>query len=275
MTMQKLLKRIHILGTAWFLFCAAALLVISLRQAGVNWWLIFSISGYSVVLFTFLLAFYLFALFRGVVRAQCVEEHPLSTSPAYLFMYDTAPFWGAVAGLVVSFGVADWTAAARMITEGTLGMTFVTWVILDSMVGAGESMLPKSILHRSKRLAHARAEKQRIQKENAALLESLERSEVNLRRNWEETFRDIAASLAELYCSGKSDIQQVKQLAVETGAKAWQVGKLPCMRFVQQMILSEMNRCSGEWRIDFPAIWWDGIGSWRRPKDMAASILCS
>ena len=271
MKMQRLLKRIHISGTAWFLFCAAALLVISLRQVGVNWWVIFSISGYSAVLFTFLLAFYLFALFRGVVRAQYAEEHPLSTSPAYLFLYDSAPFLGAITGMLGSIGVGDWPALLRMVTEGTLGMTFVTWVVLDSVVGGIESMLPQSIHHRSRRLAEARAEKQRIQQDNAAMLKSLEQRERELHRHWETAFRDEAKMLAELYCDGDSDHEQLQSRTAEAGAKAWQMGKISCMRFVHRMILEEMNRRPEGRHVDYATLWWDGIGSWRRPRESVFS----
>ena len=271
MKTQRLLKRIHIFGTAWFLFCAGALLVISLRQVGVNWWVIFSISGYSAVLFMFLLAFYLFALFRGVVRAQCVEEHPLSTSTAYLFLYDSAPFLGAAAGLLGSLGISDWPAVMRMVTEGTIGMTFVTWVVLDSLVGGVESMLPQSVAHRSRRLDEARAEKLRIQQDNAAMLDSLERRERELHRDWEAAFRDVAVKLAELYCGGDGDYEQLQSCTVEAGAKAWQMGKISCMRFVHRMILEEMNRRPGGWHVDYATLWWDGIGSWRRPRESVLS----
>ena len=273
MTMQRLLKRIHIMGTAWFMVCAAALLVISLRQAGVNWWLIFSISGYSMVIFVFLLAFYLFALFRGVVRAQCAEEHPLSTSPAYLIFYDSAPFLGAIAGLASGYGISDNLAIARMITEGTLGMTFVTWVVIDSAVGIIEATLPQSIHHRSRRLAEMRAKKRRIQQENAVMLESLEQRERDMRQNWEETFRGMAAKLAELYCSPNADLRLIQTLTAEVGAKAWQVGKISCMRFVHEMILQEMNRRPEKYSVDYATLWWDGIGNWRRPKELKTSLV--
>ncbi|NLW83236.1 MAG: hypothetical protein GXY41_02355 [Phycisphaerae bacterium] len=273
MTTQRLLKRIHILGTAWFTCCAAALLVISLRQAGFRWWVIFSISGYSAVLFAFLLTFYLFALYRGVARAQYAQEHPLSTSPAYLFFYDSAPFWGAVAGLFCSFDIPDWTLSARMVAEGTLGMTFMTWVILDSVVGGVESILPKSVRHRTERIAKANAEKERIQRENAALLASLEQSEKILRGQWEAAFRDIAAELAGLYCGGKGEPGLARQRTAEAGAKAWRTGKIACMRFVHQMIREEMSRHPSGHCVDYAAVWWDGIGSWRRPEELATSLL--
>ena len=258
MTPQQL-KRVHIFGAGWFLFCASALLIISLRQAGVNWWLVFSISGYSAVAFAFLLAFYLFALFRGVVRAQYRDEHPLSTSPAYLFLYDAAPFLGACAGLLGSIGFSDGVAVVRMVIEGTLGMTFVTWVILDSLVGGIESLLPGSIDHRSRRLAKARAEKQRIQQENAALLESLERSEQLLRLEWEAAFRHLAIELAELYGGGKQALRQAQLRTAEVGAMAWRTGKIACMRFVHQMVRDEMNRRLKCRYVDYAALCWDGI----------------
>jgi hypothetical protein len=271
MTMQRLLNRVHILGTGWFLFCGSVLLIISLRQAGVNWWLIFSISGYSAVLFVFLLAFYLFALFRGVVRAQCMKEHPLSTSPAYLVFYDSAPFLGAIAGVLGSYGIADWSAVMRIVAEGTLGMTFVTWVVLDSVVGMVESTLPQSICHRSRRLAEARAEKRRIQQDNDLVLKALEQREESLHRDWEMAFRTIAVELAGLYCIDDHETEQLQLRTIDAGAKAWQMGKLSCMRFVHRMILEEMERRPEGWHIDYATLWWDGIGSWRRPRESVLS----
>jgi hypothetical protein len=262
----RLLKRIHILGTAWFLVCAAALLIVSLRQAGVSWWLVFSISGYSVVIMAFLLAFYLFALFRGVVRAQFVNEHPLSTSPAYLFFYDAAPFFGALAGLLCSIGYSEPAAMLRMVTEGTLVLTFLTWVVIDSLVGLVESMLPQSVYHRTRRLAAARAEKKRIERENAALLESIDRREADLRRQWETALAADAVELAALYCSPQSCPQSIRQRTVEAGAKAWRLGKISCMRFLHKRILQEMKGCAKGHCVDYATYLWEGIGSWRGPR---------
>ena len=270
-TMQRLLKRIHILGTAWFVLCAGALLVLSLRQAGVSWWWVFSISSYSAVLFTFLLAFFLFAMFRGVVRAQCAMEHPLSTSLAYLVFYDAAPFFGAVAGLLGSIGVANGVTLVWMVIEGTLGMTFVTWVVVDSLVGGIESMLPQSIRQRSRRLEEAHAEKCRILQENATMLMTLEYREQDLKRDWEAAFRESVAELASLCSSGPEKIKQLQVCTVEAGAKAWKTGNISCMRFVHRMILEEMNRCPVGPCVDYAALWWDGIGSWRRPKELASA----
>lgn len=267
----RLLKRIHILGTAWFLFCAAALLMVSLRQAGVSWWLVFSISGYSAVLLGFLLAFYLFALFRGVVRAQYVSEHPLSTSPAYLLFYDAAPFFGALAGLLCSLDVSEPTAILRMVTEGTLVLTFLTWVMIDSLVGLVESMLPQSVQHRTRRLAAARAEKQRIERENAAMLEAVERREETMRRQWESALADDAVELATLYCDRQSDPRHIQERTIEAGARAWRLGSIACMRFLHQRILDEISARSSDGCVDYAAFLWEGIGSWRSPRKASSS----
>lgn len=262
----RLLKRIHVFGTAWFLLCAAILLILSLRQAGFNWWFVFSVSGYSSILFAFLITFYLFALFRGVVRAQCAIEHPLSTTPAYLFFYDAAPFLGAVAGLLGGIGVSSPAAIVRMMTEGTLGMTFVTWVVLDSVVAGVESLLPRSRQSRAVRIAAARAEKERLKRDNAAMLGSLERRECDLQRQWKVVFENAAAELANLYCTERAATEQARILTVDIGAKAWAMGKMACMRFVHQMIRDRMRPCADRPCMDYAAFWWDGIGAWRRPQ---------
>jgi len=275
MTTQRLLKRIHVLGTAWLVFSAVALLVLSLRQAGVNWWWVFSISGYSAILFTFLLAFFLFAMFRGVVRAQCAQEHPLSTSLAYLVFYDAAPFIGAVAGVLGSIGLADGFVAVCMVAEGTLGMTFITWVVVDSVVGGIESLLPQSVQQRSRRLEAARAEKCRILQKNATMLMTLEQRENDLRQDWQAAFRDSVSELTSLCCGGPDKIRQLQNRVIETGAKAWMMGNISCMRFVHRMILEEMKRCPSGPCTDYAALWWDGIGSWRRPKELVSASVAA
>lgn len=269
MNMQRFLKRIHIAGTLWFIICAAALLVITLRQAGVQWWVIFSLSGYGVVLGVFLLAVYLFALFRGVVRAQFAQEHPLSTTPAYLLLYDASPFLGAAAGLLCITGIYEPAAIVRIIAEGTLVMTFVIWVVVDSGVGLIESVLPQSVRHRNQRLAKIKAEKTRIQQENAALLTSLQKREQDLKRTWDEQFRDAADELAALFCGTADQLHQIQAKTTDLGAKAWQMGQMACMQFVHKMICDRLGRNEQDRCVDYAAMWWDGIGTWRRPKSSA------
>ena len=78
MTKQRLLKVIHLLSTIWFILCTGYLLILALRQAGVHWWVIFSLSGHSAVLVFTLLSLYLFAFFRGTSRSQLIETEAVA-----------------------------------------------------------------------------------------------------------------------------------------------------------------------------------------------------
>lgn len=269
--MSRLLKRVHILGTLWFLVCAATLLAISLRQAGLSWWVVFSVSGYSAILFVFFAVIYAFALFRGVVRAQCAVEHPLSTSSAYLFFYDAAPFLGTLAGVLGCMGVANKWLALRMAAEGAVGMTFLVWVVIDTAVGFAESLLPSSRKARAERLAAAREARMRRQKQNADLLQTVLRRQEQLQRDWRGQFDAPSKQLAQLL-SGALLTAQAKALAIDLGAKAWQAGRIPCMRFVQQLIGNHLTELGADKRlVQLVAAWWDGIGSWRQNGIYAAA----
>ena len=93
------LKRVHLASTVWFIVCVGHILVLALRQAGVNWWVVFSLSGYGVLIVLLLISLYLFAIFRGVARSQKTEiEHPLTTTIYYSVFYDISPFLGLLAG---------------------------------------------------------------------------------------------------------------------------------------------------------------------------------
>ncbi len=93
MTEHRTLKSIHLAGTAWFILCVGYILVFALRQAGVHWWIIFSLSGHSTLLVLLLVSIYSFALFRGVGRSQTIEaEHPLTSTNYYTVFYIAIPF---------------------------------------------------------------------------------------------------------------------------------------------------------------------------------------
>lgn len=261
--MNRWLKRIHIVGTLWFLLCAATLLVISLRQAGLSWWVVFSLSGYGAVLFIFLAVIYAFAIYRGVVRAQCAVEHPLSTTPMYLFFYDVAPFLGTIAGLFGCVGVTDISLVFRMAVEGSVGMTFFVWVVIDTTIGLTESFLPASRKARLERLAALRAEKHRRQLENAQLLEQIVQRQKELQHHWFVQFEQPTKQLAGLLASGHFSAQ-AKSLAIQIGANAWQAGKIPCMRYVLDLLAKQLATLPADASLLlWTAIWWDGIGQWR------------
>ncbi len=275
MTSQKFLKRIHVCGTLWFLLCAATLLAFSLYQAGFEWWLIFSISGYSAVLLFFVFTVYLFAIYQGVVRHQTAAEHPLSTSVYYIALYDLAPFLGTMAGLCSLSTNALFSSLISTIPEGTLVTTFLVWIVLDPMIGVAEALLPESAVHRKKRLADIR-EKKRLQKEeNQNLLRKLELRESELQRQWNELFEPKAKEAALLLCSSNIPISDIHPQMIELGALAWQTGEIACMRYFHKMILNLLNDSFQKPSIDYINIWWDGIGTWRRPQKVQMLYLAA
>ncbi|MBN2314165.1 MAG: hypothetical protein JXM79_09565, partial [Sedimentisphaerales bacterium] len=93
------LRKAHIAGTIWFVLAVGYIFVLALRQAGVRWWVVFSLSGHGVLIVSVLVSLYLFAIFRGISSSQNVEiEHPLTSSTYYAAFYLLTPFLGGLAG---------------------------------------------------------------------------------------------------------------------------------------------------------------------------------
>ncbi len=266
MNSKRVLKRIHVFGTMWFLLCAATLLVFSLYQAKLEWWLIFSISGYSAVLLFFVFTIYLFAVYQGVVRKQTAAEHPLSTSLYYIALYDVAPFLGAFAGLMSLWDGNTFLTAMNTVAEGTLITTFLVWIVFDPLVGLVEASLPQSAAHRRQRMAQMRLEKQQQKEAGQRLLHELERKEISLQKQWYQRFEPMAREAAQLLCSQETCSPDVRCRIVELGAMAWKTGQLTCMRYFHRMITDCMTQSASKPLVDYPAIWWDGIGTWRKPQ---------
>ena len=193
MNLRKLLKLFHIIGTVWLALCAAFLLVVALRQAGAGWWIVFSLSGFSGVAFFLLMSIYLFAIFRGVTRKQLSLEHPLTTSPVYFFFYDMCPLLGTLAGFVTILTVAFMSAVekAGIIAEGTLGMTFLIWIIGDPVISLTEGVLPSSVKYRRDRLALEKEKKENRDKEKQELLEQMGPDPHTHRRRPGESFKHL------------------------------------------------------------------------------------
>lgn len=270
MNTQKFLKRIHVCGTLWFLLCAAVLFILSMRQAGFRWWIIFSISGYSAVLLFFLFTIYLFAVYQGVIRNQNSIEHPLTTSSSYIILYDVTPFLGSISGLLAAPSLS-WIFLLNAIVQGTLTMTFIMWIVIDPVVGLIESLLPGSTAVRRERIRQQRLGKLRLKHENEELLLRLERQESLLKSQWAQYFSTYAKEAAELLCRHDLDDKSQRRM-VELGAIAWQQGQLSCMMYFHEMILREIRNRAEPPTVDFAALWWDGIGVWRRPE-ISALIL--
>jgi len=268
MSGRRTLKSIHLASTVWFIGCVGYILVLALRQAGVHWWVIFSFSGHSALVIFILTSLYLFTIFRGVGRSQRIEiEHPLTSTNYYMMFYVAAPFLGALAGGLGMIGVKAVSQFLLGVALGTLGTTFLVWVIVDPVTALLETLLPPtSRKHRAERLAQARVEREKKQKDRERLLADILAKEELDRRRWQEVLKPQAEKLAGLLASNRIDFERAEREAVDIGVDAWQIGGLSCMRQLRDTAIEmcrERNRNKAI--VDYIPVWWDGIGTWRTP----------
>ncbi len=268
MTKHRTLKLIHLAGTAWFILCVGYILVFALRQAGVHWWIIFSVSGHSTLLVLLLVSLYSFALFRGVGRSQTIEvEHPLTSTNYYMVFYLVAPILGSLAGCVGMIGVNAMKQFLLGVALGTLGTTFLVWVIVDPVTALLEMLLPAaSRKHRAERLAQAKAEREKRQKDREHLIAEVLANEELERLRWREALKPQAEKLAGLLTTNSINFGQAEREAADIGVKAWQIGGLVCMRQLRDMAIDLRRQKTGNTAVvDYISSWWDGIGNWRTP----------
>ena len=269
MTRRRTLKTIHLAGTAWFILCVGYILVFALRQAGVHWWIIFSVSGHSTLLVLLMVSLYSFALFRGVGRSQTIEaEHPLTSTNYYIVFYIVAPILGGLAGCVGMIGAYTMKQFLLGVALGTLGTTFLVWVIVDPVTALLEMLLPAaSRKHRAKRLAQAKTKREKRQKDREHLIAEVLANEELDRRRWREALKPQAEKLAGLLTTNSIDFVQAEREAADIGVKAWQIGGLVCMRQLRDMAIDLCRQKNGNKTVvDYISSWWDGIGSWRIPS---------
>jgi len=259
------LRKAHIASTIWFVLAVGYILVLALRQAGVRWWVVFSLSGHGLLIASVLISLYLFAIFRGISSSQKVQlEHPLTSTTYYAMFYVLAPFLGGLAGCLGMIGARTAGQFLLGVSMGTLGITFLVWVILDPAIGLLEMLLPTSRAHRIQRLAQARAEKEIRQKHREHLLAQVLADEDSDRRQWRELLRPQAEKLAGLLAHDGADLKQAEREAVSIGVSAWQTGGLSCMREVRDMAIALCKQMSRDKTVvDYVSFWWDGIGNWR------------
>ena len=192
MTTRQALRLTHLVSTIWFMACIGYILVLALHQAGFHWWLIFSLSGHSALVVFLLISLYLFALFRGVGEAQQIEvEHPLTTTSYYMGFYVAAPLLGGLAGTLGMMGVSQSAKFFLGVAMGTLGTTFVVWVIVDPIVGLAEIFLPTSRKHRLERFAQAEAQRRTRQEKREQLLAEAFAREEQERQRWQHRLRPL------------------------------------------------------------------------------------
>ena len=270
MLRRSTVRSIHLAGTIWFILCLAYLLGLTLRQAGVRWWVLFSLSGHGLLITFILVSLYLFAIFRGISSSQNIHlEHPLTSTDYYTVFYVTTPFLGGLAGCLSMPGVSANTLQFLLaVALGTLGATFLVWVIVDPLAGVLEVALsPTARRHRAERLAQLRAAKQHQRKQQRMLLEKVLKEEELKRQQWQELLKPEAEKLAELLAAGPSRFEQARQQAIDIGLNAWRIGGLSCMRQLHEMAMDLCKRKRGDAEcVDYISFWWDGVGSWRNPS---------
>lgn len=259
------LRKAHIAGTIWFVLAVGYIFVLALRQAGAQWWVVFSLSGHGVLIVSVLVSLYLFAIFRGISSSQNVEvEHPLTSSTYYAAFYLLTPFLGGLAGCIGMIGTFAMSQFFLGIALGTLGITFLVWVVLDPVIGLLEMLLPISRKHRAVRQAEAKAERERKQRDRERLLnEVVEQEEVN-RRRWRKIMEPEAERLAGLLAENGTDLQEAEREAIGIGVRAWQTGGIVCMRELRDTAIRLcQHKRPDKAVIDYISFWWDGIGNWR------------
>jgi len=259
------LRIVHIASTVWFILCVAYILVLALRQVGVRWWVVFSLSGHGVLIALVLVSLYLFAVFRGISSSQKVHvEHPLTSTTYYAVFYVAAPFLGSLAGCLGMIGVSTVSKFLLGIALGTLTITFAVWVVVDPAVGLLEMLLPASRRNRAVRMAEVKAQRELKQRDREHLLARVLSQEDATRQCWHEALKPQAEKLACLLTGEKTDLKQAQHEAITIGVSAWQIGGLSCMRELRDMAI---NICSQEYQnravVDYLSFWWDGIGNWR------------
>jgi len=266
---RRVLKLIHLASTVWFVVCVGYIFVLGLHQAGIRWWVVFSLSGHGALVVFLLISLYLFAIYRGVSSSQKEQvEHPLTSTPHYTMFYVVTPFLGGLAGCLGMIGVSTVSQFLSGIALGSLGATFLVWVIVDPVAGLLEMLLPPtSRKHRAERLAQARAQRENRQREREHLLaEVLAKEKLDVCR-WQDALKPQAERLAGLLTTEKIDFQNAEREAANIGVIAWQRGGLTCMRALRDMAIALTRQSSpNKVIVDYITVWWDGIGSWRSPS---------
>lgn len=262
---RKTISIIHMASTVWFILCTSYVFILALWQAGFNWLVIFSLSGYWVLIIVLLISLYLFAIFRGASpRPSMEKEHPLTSTAYYITFYVSTPFLGAIAGLLSLVGDVEIGSPLSRITLGTIIATFLTWIAVDPITGLLELLAPGPKRHRVERLARAQIQKQLEQENRHKMLDRLFEQERENERLWKEAFAPQAERLARLLASDGYNFSKAEQEAINIGVEAWTKGGLMCMRYLRNMATEIFKQQYGERQfVDYISAWWDGIGRWR------------
>lgn len=264
MSSRKLLKFVHLCGTAWFVMAAVFVILIALRQAGVNWWVIFSFSGQGAALLFVLISAYLYVLVGNKNKdPQSAREHPLTNTRQYGVLYSLAPFLGTFAGLLCTANTDTYRQIPLAAALSTFWATFLFWIIVDPLIGSAEMLLPASRKIRSERNAHAKFVREQRRLENERLLANIENEDNIRNQQWHQVLGTEAKKLAELTVDAATDWSKAESQAIAIGLQAWRYGGLECMQKLCQMASDIGLKRGIIHNNEYISIWWDGIGLWR------------
>jgi hypothetical protein len=271
MIQRKSLSFIHLLSTVWFMLCTIYVFILALRQAGFNWFIIFSLSGQWAFILILLVCVYLFAIFRGTGEGSVMQkEHPLTSSSYYMAFYVCAPFLGAIAGILGMMEDNRIEVLLGSITLGTIGATFLAWIAVDSIAGSIEILMPEAKRSRAQRFAQIKLLKQQEKTSREQLLARVMERENLKSRLWADALTPHAQRLAELLMCSDKTFLSAEQEAVKLGIDAWRMGGLGCMRHLHKMTFEIFGQNYSEKAFaDYISSWWDGIGMWRNSSPVS------
>ncbi len=254
-------KFIHLTSTIWLVLTFFYVFINALRYWGLRWWVIFSLSGYSLLIVLLLVSFYLFAIYNGLVRyKKNEEEHPLTTTNYYMFLYDLTPFIGTLAAAFAVTNADNISQSVTVLAIGTFVVTFIFWIIIDPSLNLIETSLPKSRIYRKQRLIAEKAQKLLHKQKQKVLLSTLQENERKLRQTWDIQLSPMAQQLSK-------DMENLSRFnpnkLIDFGLKAWQYGGKECMLQLKNKTLEMLGKSHpldqyGQ-LIEFH---WNGIGEW-------------
>lgn len=263
MSSRKLLKYLHVCGTAWFATAVIFSIVVSLRQAGIRWWVIFSFSGNGAAILFLLISAYLYAFFgnRRKNPGNSVE-HPVTSTRQYSILYSAIPFLGMFTGLLCTINLDNVRQIPLAIALGTIGATLLFWIMVDPLIGVSEMLLPASRRMRLERYEMARMMREQKRIENERFLDDIEKQEKIRDQQWHEILGTQAQKLADLTVQAiDTDSIGAKSRIIEIGLNAWKSGGIECMQKLCDMASAVCKR--EKKASEYISIWWDGIGQWR------------
>lgn len=260
MTTRRILKLLHAASTGWFVIATGYIFVLTLREAGVRTWLIYSLSGQSAALLFLLVSAYLFAVFRGSSRHLASDiEHPLTSSRQYMAFYSLMPFLGGIAGAICMYDSESFEQIFVAAVLGTLGCTFVLWIIVDPIIAITETLLPAGRAHRIARIEAAKAERLAIQNRHDELFAQIESQEAANRQMWKDWLETNSAALVDL--AGNAIQKSTAGRIIELGLEAWKLGGNDCMTCLFEMTTRNDSRAG-----EYISSLWDGIGNWKHNR---------